>query len=79
MGAAGWWVNLIVAYMYTEPVFVNLLRSLKIDSQPGGPVRQPFLWYRPGRLHRLVESISRNRFLGSVNVYKYGLCTEYRN
>ncbi len=57
MGAAGWWVNLIVAYMYNEPVFlfVNLLRSLKIDSQPGGPVRQPFLWYRPGRLHRLVE------------------------
>ncbi len=24
-------------------------------------------------LHRLAESISRNRFLGSINVYKYGL------
>jgi hypothetical protein len=24
-----------------EPVFVNLLRSPRIDSQPGGPVRNP--------------------------------------
>jgi hypothetical protein len=28
-----------------------------IDSQPGGPVRQPYLAYRPTRLHRLAESI----------------------
>ncbi len=27
----------------TEPVFVNLLRSPEIDSQPGGPVQQPYL------------------------------------
>ncbi len=27
----------------------------------------------PGRLHRLAESIPQNRFLGSINVYKYGL------
>ncbi len=27
----------------SEPVFVNLLRSPGIDSQPGGPVRQPYL------------------------------------
>jgi hypothetical protein len=27
--------------MRTELVFVNLLRSPRIDSQPGGPVRQP--------------------------------------
>jgi hypothetical protein len=33
-----------------EPVFVNLLRSLGIGSQPGGPVRQPYLTYRPARL-----------------------------
>jgi hypothetical protein len=26
-----------------EPVFVNFLRSLGIYSQPGGPVRQPYL------------------------------------
>jgi hypothetical protein len=37
-------------------------------------------WYEtlfvvPGfyRLHRLAESSPRNRFLGSLNVYKYGL------
>jgi hypothetical protein len=29
------------------PVFVNILRSPGIDSQPGGPVRQPYLSYRP--------------------------------
>ncbi len=47
-----------------EPVFVNLLRSPEIDSLPGEPVRQPYLSYRPARLHRLPESIPRNRFLG---------------
>jgi hypothetical protein len=26
----------------SEPVFVNLLRSPGTDSQPGGPVRQPY-------------------------------------
>ncbi len=59
--------------MYSEPVFVNLLRSPGIDSLPGGPVRQPYSSYWPGRLHRLAESISRNRILGSINVYKHGL------
>jgi hypothetical protein len=57
----------------TEPVFVDLLRSPGIDSQPGGSVRQPYLSYRPARLHRLAESVPRNRFLGPINVYKYGL------
>ncbi len=36
----------------------------RIESQPGGLVRQPYL------LHRLTRV---NRFLGSLNVYKYGL------
>jgi hypothetical protein len=58
--------------MYPEPVSVDLLQSPGIDSQPGGPVRQPYLAYRPARLHRMAESIPRNRFLGSINVYKYG-------
>ncbi len=35
----------------------DLLRIPKINSQPGGPVRQPYLTYRPARLHRLEESI----------------------
>jgi hypothetical protein len=60
---------------FPEPVFLDLLRSPGIDSQPGEPVRQPYLSYRPARRHRLPESIYRNRFLGSINVYKYGLCT----
>jgi hypothetical protein len=51
-----------------EPVFVGLSRSRGIDSQPGGPVRQPYLWYRPARQHTLAEWISRNRFLGYINV-----------
>ncbi len=56
-----------------ESVFVYwiLLRG------PGiGPVRKPYLSYRPARLQRLSESIHRNRFLGSLNVYNYGLRLE---
>ncbi len=60
----------------SEPVFVNLLGSPGIDSQPGGPVRQPYLSYRPAMLQRLAESNPRNRFLVSLNVYKYGLRSE---
>jgi hypothetical protein len=56
-----------------ELVFVDLLWSPRIDSQAGVPVRQPYLSYRPDKLHRLAKSIPRNRFLGSINVYKYGL------
>ncbi len=58
---------------YPEPIFVNLLRSPGIDSHPGGPVPQTYLTYRPARLHRLGKLIPRNRFLGPLNVYKYGL------
>ncbi len=56
-----------------EPVFVNLIRSPGIDFQPGGSIRQPYLTYRPARLHRLAESIPWHRFLGSLNVYKLRL------
>jgi hypothetical protein len=56
-----------------EPVFLYLLRSPGIDSQPGGPVRKPYLSYWPARLHGLAKSIPRNRFLGSINFCKYGL------
>ncbi len=37
-------------------------------------IRQPYVSYRVARLHRLTESIPRSRFVGSLNVYKYGLC-----
>ncbi len=45
----------------TEPVFVDLIRSPRIDFQPGGPVRQPYLSYRIARLHRLAESTFTNK------------------
>jgi hypothetical protein len=54
----------------TEREFVNLLRSPGIDTQPGGPVRQPYLTYRPAGLYRLAESILCNRILSSLSVYK---------
>ncbi len=56
-----------------EPVFVNLLKSPEIDSQPSWPAQQPYLSYQPTRLQRQAESIPRKQFLGSLNVYKYGL------
>jgi hypothetical protein len=37
-------------HTFPEPVFVDLLRSPGIDSQPGGPVRQPYLLYRSAKL-----------------------------
>jgi hypothetical protein len=40
-----------------SPHFVNLLRSPGIDSQPGGPVKKPYLTYRPARLLDSLESI----------------------
>ncbi len=42
----------------SEPVFVNLLRSSGIDSQPGGPVRLYYLSYRSARLHRLTDKFT---------------------
>jgi hypothetical protein len=62
--------------LLSEPEFINLLRSPRIDSQPCGPVRKPYLKYRPARLHRLAESIPEsipwNRFLGSLNIHSFG-------
>ncbi len=41
--------------MHPEPVFVIHLRSSGIDSQPGRPVRQPYL--SSAMLNMLAESI----------------------
>jgi hypothetical protein len=38
-----------------------------------------FLSYRLARLHRLAESIPWNRFLGSLNINKFGLRLWVRN
>ncbi len=45
--------------IFPEPAFANLLRSPGFDSLRGGPVRHPYLSYRPARLHRLAKSIPR--------------------
>ncbi len=42
---------------HSEPEFLNHLRNPGFDSQPGGPIRQPYLTYWPARLHGLEESI----------------------
>jgi hypothetical protein len=39
------------AFVLPEPVFVDHMRSPVIDSQPGGPVRQPYFSYRPAEPH----------------------------
>ncbi len=73
MWAALWvmnWSSLVAP----EPEFVNLLRSPGINSQPGGPVLQPYLTYRPARLQKLAKSIPWNQFPGSLDCYKFGLC-----
>jgi hypothetical protein len=53
------------------------LRSSRIDSEPDWPVCMTTLFdipmYRPARLHRLAESVPWNRFLGSLNVYEFGV------
>jgi hypothetical protein len=59
-----------------RPARASICKPFKepgIDSQPGGPVRQPYLLYRLARLHRLAESMPWNQFLGSLNVNKYVL------
>jgi hypothetical protein len=51
-----------ISPLRTEPVFVDPLRSPEIDSQPGGPVRQPFMLYQSPYLETFMEP--RNRFRG---------------
>ncbi len=54
-----------------RPVRAHICKPFKepgIHSQPGGPVRQPYLLYRLVRLHRLAESIP-----WLLKRYKYGL------
>jgi hypothetical protein len=44
-------------YRPARALIFNPFKEPGIDSQPGGPVRQPYLLYRLARLHRLAESI----------------------
>ncbi len=56
------------------PAYVAWARICKPNKESRNrfPVRQPYLSYRTAMLHMLAESTPRNRFLGSINVYKYG-------
>jgi hypothetical protein len=65
--------TLVLLPYRSEPKFVN-------DSQPGWPVRQPYLTYKPARLHRLAESIPWDGFLGSLFLIRAAIknCIEWR-
>ena len=55
----GTWNQVGIGLLYW-PARARICKPFKkhgIDSQPGGPVRQPYLLYRLVRLHRLAESI----------------------
>ncbi len=61
-------------HLCTEPVFVNLLRAQ--DWFPAWRPGTTILFVVPAcpaMLHWLAESNPRNRFLVSINVYKYRL------
>jgi hypothetical protein len=56
-----------------ETVFVNLFKEPR-NRFPAWRAGTKTLFVVPARRpHRLAESIHRNRLLGSLNVYKYGL------
>ncbi len=67
-------VRVYFAVNWPEPVFVfvTLVRSTGIDSHATGPLRQPPIW-RTGPPGYMAESIPWNRFLRSLNIYKFGL------
>jgi hypothetical protein len=64
-------------YLFFRPNIPSRARISKplmrrgIDTQPGRPVRQPYLTYR--RAGPTGYICWRNRFLGSLNVYKFAL------
>ncbi len=50
----------------TAPLWISLyMRKIWfsfLSVQPGGPVRQPYLTYRPARLHRLLRNFHKHGF-----------------
>ncbi len=45
-----------VGLMWSEPVFVNLLKSPGTNSRPGVAVGQPYLSYRPAARHLQIRA-----------------------
>ncbi len=62
----------------TEPIFVNILSGAK-ESIPSlaGRYDNPIWYTGPPSYIRLAEQIPWNRFLGSLNVNKFGLWGHY--
>ncbi len=59
---------------YDNPIVVPACQAGGVESSESIPGLLKRLQIKPTKLHRLAESIPRHRFLGSLNVYKYGLC-----
>ncbi len=64
------WQNIIWS---AEPEFCNPFKEPRNWFPALAGWGTTTLFYRPVRLHWLAESIPWNRFLGSWNVYKFGL------
>jgi hypothetical protein len=66
-----------VYFQQLSPYFVNLLWSPGIDSQPGGPVRH-LLVVPACQATKAGGMDSWESILGSLDVYKCGLCLHPR-
>jgi hypothetical protein len=77
------WISIVLGVELSGPILSARPRgrTYKPFKEPRNRLpawragRTTLLSYRPARLHRLLESIPRNRFLGAINVYKYVLRT----
>ncbi len=70
------WFDITTAY------WARICRSFKETRYRFSAWRagtKPYLSYWPARLHRRAKSIPRYRFLGSINVYIYGLWATLRH
>jgi hypothetical protein len=63
--------QIIVCFFSPQLEFANILKSPGIDSQPGGPLWQSYLTYRPALVHGLVgtDSWVPSTFTNSGSVY----------
>ncbi len=68
----------IGGYVVVVPTYLQAQSRAEIFKESMGAKNRGGigLSYRPARLHRLAEFIPWNRFLGSINVQKYGLAPD---
>jgi hypothetical protein len=68
-----WTRNRVGIGLLYRPARARICKPFKepgIDSQPGGPVRQPYLLYQLARLHRLAEFDSSESIPGIIKRLK---------